>query len=390
MSRVVRVDKVIRGILVTPFEQFPGEIVIEDGIITEVVPGNRTRAGAEVMDFGDCFVCPGFVDLHIHGAGGSDVLDGSSLGLETMSRFLAAHGVTCFLGTVTTAPVEAMVRAIEVAAAAMSQAPAKPLSLRGIHLEGPHISVDKLGAQDPECVLSPENSPILQLIERFPGLIRTVTLAPEVPGAESLVQSLVSKGIKVSAGHSNASFDQVQQAFGWGVNRVTHLFNAMSQVHHRYPGLAVAALLNPNVYVELIADGVHVHPAMVQLACKVKGPERVCLITDSIRAAGLGDGTYTLGRLDVTVKGNQARLQSGALAGSVLTMDQAVRNVMSFAQVPLTGAVMMASYTPAEAVGLEDRVGSLDVGKDADIVVLNADLEVQMTLVRGVETFRRG
>lgn len=380
--------KIIRGVLVTPFQEFAGEVVVDDGTIVDVVAGAHERPGLDVVDFGDSFVCPGFVDIHIHGASGSDVLDGSAPALATMSRFLSAHGVTSFLGTVTTAPVESMASAVEVAAREVARGTNEAYSLRGIHLEGPHVSTDKLGAQDGESALAAVNSPILQLAKQHPGLIKTVTVAPEIPGAQALIEGLVALGVRVSAGHTDASFDLAQQAFGWGVNRLTHLFNAMRPIHHREPGLIVAALLNPSVYVEIIADGVHVHPAVVELVYRNKGPEGVCLITDSMRAAGLGEGTYTLGRLDVTVSGSEARLASGTLAGSVLTMDRAVRNAMGFTRAQLTDAVMMASLTPARAVGLDDQIGSLEAGKSADIVVLDRNLEVQMTMVRGAEVFR--
>lgn len=380
--------KVIRGVLVTPFQEFAGEVVVDGGTIVEVAAGTHARPGLEVVDLGDSYVCPGFVDIHIHGASGSDVLDGSLSALEEMSRFLSSHGVTSFLGTVTTAPVDSMVSAVEAAAAALSRQTDEVLSLRGVHLEGPHVSVDKLGAQDGESALAAVDSPILELVRRYPGVIKTVTVAPEVPGAQALIEELVSLGVHVSIGHTDASFELAQQAFCWGADRLTHVFNAMRPIHHREPGLIVASLLNPNVYVELIADGVHMHPAVVELVYRNKGPERVCLITDSMRAAGLEDGTYTLGRLEVKVVGNEARLASGTLAGSVLTMDQAVRNVTSFAKAALTDAVTMASLTPARAVGLDREVGSLEVGKSADIVVLNRDLKVEMTMIRGVEVFR--
>lgn len=387
--------KVIRGEIVTPFEQFTGEVVVDGATISGVVEGVSGASDAEELSFPDCYVCPGFVDIHVHGASGSDILDCSPSAIESMSEFLVTRGVTSYLGTTTTAPMDMMSRAVEISYAYADAEPrdgtvSPALAFRGLHLEGPHVSMSKLGAQDGESVLTATASRIPELVRRFPGLIKTVTLAPEVVGAEALVRTLVSQGVHVSAGHTEASFDLAKNAFSWGIDRVTHLFNAMLPIHHRDPGLVTAALTDSGVFVELICDGVHVHPAVVKMVAGLKGPERVCLITDSMRATGLGDGTYTLGRLVVTVEGKSARLAGGALAGSVLTMDQAVRNVASIAQMSVKDAVMMATHTPATAVGLGRQIGSLQPGRSADIVVLDKDLQVQMTMIRGQEVYRPG
>lgn len=384
--------KVIRGEIVTPFSQFTGEVVIDGSVISDVVEGVFGASDEQMLSFPGCYVCPGFVDIHVHGASGSDILDCSPAAIESMSEFLITRGVTSYLATTTTAPMDLMSRAVEVAGAYAERldgtvSPAQ--ALRGLHLEGPHVSMSRLGAQDGESVLAATASEIPELVRRFPGLIKTVTLAPEVQGAEGLVRTLVSRGVSVSAGHTDASYELATEAFGWGINRVTHLFNAMQPIHHRNPGIVTAALTNNSVFVELICDGVHVHPAVVEMVARLKGPERICLVTDSMRATGLGDGTYTLGRLAVTVEGKQARLSGGALAGSVLTMDQAVRNMVSFTQAPVKDAVMMATHTPAAAIGLDGQIGSLQAGRSADIVVLDKDLQVQMTMIRGHEVYRR-
>lgn len=382
--------KVIRGTVVTPLEEFAGQVVVEDGVITEVAREIFDIPGAEVLSFDGCFICPGFVDLHIHGANGSDFMDCDPSAFESISRFLAFHGVTSYLGTTVTAAGGVLERTVELAYSILSRQDAGDTTgFRGLHVEGPHVSSARLGAQDGECVLSPVASPIPELVRRFPGAIRTVTVAPELKGAEPLVRTLASMGVRVSAGHTDASFEVANESFLWGIDRVTHLFNTMRPLHHREPGLVGAALTDSRVYVELIADGIHVHPAVLELVNKVKGPRRVCLITDSMRATGLAAGIYTLGRLTVKVDGGQARLESGALAGSVLTMDQAVRNMVSLAHVPLADAITMASYTPACAIGLDGLVGSLKKGKSADIVVLNRELQVEVTMRRGREVYRR-
>jgi N-acetylglucosamine-6-phosphate deacetylase len=386
----IAVTKVLRGTVVTPFEEFAGQVVVEGRVIKEVGRETCDVPGAEVLSLPDCFICPGFVDLHIHGANGSDFMDCDPSAFESISRFLAVHGVTSYLGTTVTSPGDALERTVELSHSILSgQCAGAATGFRGLHVEGPHVSSTRLGAQDGECALPPSASPIPELVRRFPGAIRTVTVAPELPGAESLVRTLTSMGVRVSAGHTDASFELAKEAFQWGVDRVTHLFNAMRPLHHREPGLVGAALTDRKTYVELIADGVHVHPAVLELVYRLKGPRRVCLITDSIRATGLAAGTYTLGRLMVTVDGGQARLESGALAGSVLRMDQAVRNMVSLACVPLAHAIAMASYTPARAVGLHGLVGSLEKGKSADIVVLNRELQVEMTMLCGQEVYWR-
>lgn len=386
----VTLTKVIRGTVITPLEEFAGQVVVEDGVIKEVAREISDITGAEVLSFSDCFVCPGFVDLHIHGTNGSDFMDCDPSAFESISGFLASHGVTSYLGTTVTAPCGDLERTVELAHSILSHRGAGDATgFRGLHVEGPHVSSERLGAQDGECVLSPVASPVPELVRRFPGVIRTVTVAPELLGAESLIRTLASMGVRVSAGHTDAAFEVAKESFLWGVDRVTHLFNAMRPLHHREPGLVGAALTDSNIYVELIADAVHVHPAVLELVYRVKGPQRVCLVTDSMRATGLAAGSYTLGRLTVKVDGGQARLDSGALAGSVLTMDQAVRNMVSLAHVPLADAVTMASCTPARAVGLDGLVGSLEQGKSADIVVMNRELQVEMTMRRGREVYRK-
>jgi N-acetylglucosamine-6-phosphate deacetylase len=224
---------------------------------------------------------------------------------------------------------------------------------------------------------------VLELVRQYPGVVKTITLAPEIPGADELISGLISRGIRVSAGHTGATLDEAQRGFDKGINRISHLFNAMPPIHHREPGIITAALLDERVFVELIPDGIHVNSRVLKLVVRAKQADRICLISDAMMAAGLGDGSYHLGRLDVMVRDNAARLSSGALAGSIIGMDQGVRNMVELADCSLPQAVAMASCNPALALGVDKITGSLEPGKQADIVVLNQQLQVVMTMIQG-------
>jgi len=242
--------------------------------------------------------------------------------------------------------------------------------LYGIHLESLCISKKFRGEQNLRYIKEDVNF-LRNLVRDYPSVIKNVTIAPELNGCEKLVKELISQKIYVSAGHTGADFSMALKAFNWGINRVTHLFNAMPPIHHRSPGIVTAALLDKRVFVEIIPNGVHLHPAMLDLIGRLKGEDRVCLITDSIRETGLKDGKYSLGGQEVIVQGKEARLLDGTLAGSVVSMDQAVRNIISFTGVSMQKAIEMASYTPACAIGLDKITGSLEKGKQADIIILD-------------------
>jgi N-acetylglucosamine-6-phosphate deacetylase len=374
------------GIVVTPWEVFPrADVLLEDGRITGVGPGLAAVAEGEVIDAEGRLVAPGFIDIHVHGSAGHDTMDGTREAICGMAAFFAAHGVTSFCPTTMTVSREAILQSVRAVYECQQQplVGAQPL---GVHLEGPYINAAKKGAQ-PEQFVRPA---AVEEYEAFFALgnIRLISLAPEVEANRALIAFARRRGASVAVGHSAASYEQVVEAVQWGVNQSTHTFNQMEGLHHRKPGAVGAALLVEDIYAQLIADGIHLHPAIVDLVVRLKGPEKAVLVTDAIRGAGMPDGDYELGGQPIVVKDGAVRLADGTLAGSCLTMDAAVRNVATFADTPICEAIRMATLTPARSIGVADRKGSLEPGKDADIVLLSEELKVVSTMVRGEVVYR--
>ena len=385
------------GRLVTP------EGVIDDGLL--VIEGGKIAYAGPAANAGDALrgvtvveewdarggiICPGFIDGHVHGGGGADAMDASAEALVRMARAHAAHGTTALVATTMSAPHEQLLEVAHVVRKVQETATGGA-RLLGLHLEGPYINPERAGAHNPAWLRPPCPIELAQLAAVAGPAFRTITLAPELPGAETAIRWLVERAVSVSLGHTAATYEQAVAAVDAGARAATHLFNAMTGLHHRAPGCAGAALADARVRVELIADGVHVHPGALRLAYQCKGAAGVMLVTDCMRALGCPDGEYTLGDLPVVVREGQARLRDNpaALAGSLLTMDQAVRVMVQQVGVPLAEAVRMASLTPAEALGLAHRLGRLAAGFDADVVVLDPDLTTAMTIVAGEVVFRR-
>ena len=318
-------------------------------------------------------VAPGFIDLHIHGYGGHDTNSGESEELLALARLLPRYGVTAFVPTSVTASHEELLRVSRAVAEAVRAQGDRPRGARilGLHLEGPYINPEKAGAQNPAFIRRPSWEEFQAYWDASEGKIRTITVAPELPGALEFIKKAVKLGITVSIGHTAATYEETKAAIAAGARRATHLFNAMPPWHHRAPGVAAACLESSQVVVELIWDLVHVAPPMLRLAWHLAGSFRTALITDAIAAGGLPDGTYTLGGLAVEVKEGVPRLKNGALAGSTLTMDQAVRNAVNIG-IPLREALIMASLAPARACG-EPSIGVIRPGSRADFVVLTPE-----------------
>jgi N-acetylglucosamine-6-phosphate deacetylase len=351
---------------------------VEHGTIARVNPGRDPAA--DIVAAGT--IVPGFVDLQVNGAFGADLTSDGHRVAEVAAR-LPATGVTSFLPTLITSPFEAypgLMRAIRDAGQSATGA-----QILGVHLEGPYLSPLRPGAHNPALLRAIDVDEVARWADR--AIVRIVTLAPELPGALDAVRVLRGNGIVVSVGHSNATFDEAMAGFEAGITWGTHLFNAMSELKHREPGLP-GALLSAPVRCGLIADGIHVHPAMVKLAFRVKGAGGLTLITDAMAAMGMPPGCYRLGDREVFVDGATARLADGTLAGSILTMDQAVRNVIAFTGCSPAEAVAMASSTPARVLGLE-RKGTLAPGCDADLVILDQALRVTHTFVGGRSVYQR-
>jgi len=331
------------------------------------------------------WIVPGFIDLHTHGGAGSDMMDASADALQAMSSHLAQHGVTAFYPTTMAAPGDEISRTI--AAFTRSAAAIRTAVPLGIHLEGPYLSTDYRGTQPVELLRNPdplEYEPWLKS-----GAVRLITLAPEVPGSLELITRAVQLGIRVAIGHTNASHEQAVEAFDRGATQATHLFNGMPPLHHRAPGPVGAALSDDRVFAQLIPDGFHVHPAVMKLVIRAKGVHRTVLVSDANRGAGMPDGTYFLGQVRVHTKDGIARNDQGGLAGSTTSLDKGLRNAMHAAGLSLREAIPMVTSTPAAAMGLAARKGQLAPGMDADIVILDDDLNVKMTIVAGRVVFRR-
>jgi len=373
--------------LYTPVEEIQNPLlVIEDGLISEVssrsareVPGD-----ASLIDFGDAVLAPGFVDIHMHGGAGLDVMRASLSDLPRMGKFLIAHGVTGYFPTTVAAPLDAtyaalgrLADAIE-AAAANNSVQARPL---GIHLEGPFLSHKRRGVHPPEYLVNPTIEIFERLWQAARGQVRMLTIAPEIPGAMEVIAEAARRKVCVSIGHSDAEMPTAQDAVKAGARHATHTFNAMRPLDHRDPGIVGEVLTDDRISADIIVDGIHVSPPIVKLFLKMKGRERAVLITDAISATGMPDGRYQLGPIEVDVKDGKCT-SNGSLAGSVLTMDRAVKNVLQFSSWSLQDVVRAATLNPTRAVGLGQQ-GRLVPGAEASFTVLSPTGKVLKTIVCG-------
>ncbi|HKN70942.1 MAG TPA: N-acetylglucosamine-6-phosphate deacetylase [Terriglobales bacterium] len=396
------------GRLLTPTDAVEHPLVLVDqGRVLEISArsGRQTPAGISVSDFGDGVMAPGYVDLHIHGSAGYDVMDDSAEALPAIEQLLARHGVTSYFPTTVSAPMDTTLRALERLADAIENreqnnnkkddVKGRSLPL-GIHLEGPFISHAYRGVHPLENLLAPKLSTFEQFWQAARGRIRMMTIAPELEDAPEVIAEAARRGVCVSLGHSDADFEAAGRGIAAGARHATHTFNAMRPLDHRTvdhrtadhrsPGILGAVLTDRRVSADIIADGVHLDPAIVKLFAEAKGPEQTVLITDAISATGMPDGRYRLGSFEVDVRDGKC-MADGKLAGSVLTMDRAVRNLARFAEWDLPQAIAAASRNPARAAGIANK-GVLTVGADADFVVLSREGEVLRTFVGGVECFR--
>ncbi|MGA2000442.1 MAG: N-acetylglucosamine-6-phosphate deacetylase [Terriglobales bacterium] len=378
--------------LLTPLERISRPVlVIEDGVIAQVTSRDHGEvpAGAQVRDFPDAILAPGFIDIHIHGGAGHDVMTAHAAALEEIERSLVKHGVTSYFPTTVTAPLDDTYVALDRLAAAIETTSARKRngSLRaqplGIHLEGPFISHAKCGVHPTEHLQAPSLEVFDRLWQAARGKVSLMTVAPELPKAEYLIGEAARRGVCVSLGHSDSLLAPVEAAIAAGARHATHTFNAMRALDHREPGILGAVLADERLTADIIADGIHVHPDVVRLFLRAKGFERAVLITDAISATGMGDGRYRLGGFEVEVRGERCE-HNGRLAGSVLTLDRAVRNAMQFTGCELQQGVRMATLNPARITGFAGRKGQLVEGADADIVVLTPEGQPMQTFVAGV------
>ena len=359
------------------------DVVVEGGRIAALEPaGTPETAGGEgdVLGVDGCYVVPGFVDIHFHGCMGADLCDAEPEALKEIARYEASRGVTSICPATMTYPED---RLSSIARIAAAFEPAEDeASLVGINMEGPFISPDKIGAQNPAYVQRCDAGMLRRVQEEAGGLVKLVDIAPEEPSAMEFVREVAAE-VRVSLAHTCTDYETAREAFAQGARHMTHLYNAMPGLHHRKPGPIAAAWEAPEATVELICDGVHVHEAMARLTFGLFGESRICLISDSMRATGLEDGTYDLGGQDVTVRGNVATLADGTIAGSVTDLAACVQHAVTAMNIPLEQALTAATITPAKAIGIDAERGSLAAGKTADIVVLDANLNVKHVILRG-------
>ncbi len=382
---------VTASLLLTPLKLIEQPmLVIEDGRIARLTSraASEIPAGA-VRDFPGAVLAPGFIDIHIHGGAGHDLMSADDSALAGIEHSLARHGVTSYFPTTVTAALgetlaalERLAAAVERSSAAMrsEKARARPL---GIHLEGPFLSHAKRGVHPPAHLQAPSLQVFERLWQAARGKVALMTIAPELPDAEIVIRAAADRGVCVSLGHSDSTLAPVQAAIAAGARHATHTFNAMRALDHREPGIAGAVLAEDRLTADIIADGVHVHPEIVRVFLRTKGVERAVLISDAISATGMGDGTYRLGGFEVRVSGQRCE-HEGRLAGSVLTLDRAVRNAMQFAGWDLPPSVRLATLNPAQVAGIAGRKGQLTEGADADIVVLSPDGHLIATFVGGI------
>lgn len=354
----------------------PGELTVSDGRFSADAPD-------ETVSLGGARVIPGMIDIHTHGHGGYESTEVDADGMTAMAKSYASVGTTSFMATMMSVPLEQLEACIDAAAAAKTACGKGCANILGVYLEGRYISLAKKGAHDPRYIAAPNPDELERLIERARPAGRFYTIcAPDIPGTEELVKRAVKLGATVSIGHSNATCAQCEECLGWGASCFTHLYNAMSGLNHRAPG-CVGAALSGDSYVELICDGVHVAPEAVKLAYRAKAKDKLVLVTDSAPAAGLPEGKYRMGGADVLVRDGAVFLEDGTLTGGSISLFEAMKNLTRFAGIPLEDAIPAATANPARLLGVYSEVGSLEVGKRADFIVLGADDSLRDVYVGG-------
>ncbi len=370
---------IINGKLILKDRILEGKALLYSDVIEGIVDADKVPAGAEVIDAAGKYVAPGLIDLHIHGYLGKDVCDGEEESIRTIAGGLVKNGVTGFLPTTMTVDMKVITKALECCRGLMEESKTwNGTTILGCHAEGPFINPKKKGAQDPQYILKPD----AKFVKKYADVIRVISLAPEMDeDFEAIKEIRRDTDVVISMGHTDADYQTAMASTTVGVRHATHLFNAMSALAHRNPGV-VGAALNSDVSTELIVDTFHVNPALYELVYKMKG-RKLCFITDCLPAGGLPEGEYTLGGQKFISKGIECRLLDGTIAGSILKLNKGVWNVYTNTSIPLNECVNCASLNPATAIGIADKKGSLEVGKDADIIITDNEFNVEKTIIGG-------
>lgn len=356
-------------------------IIVENGRIKQIGGNFSFSPSDHVIDAADQMIAPGFIDLHIQGAGGADILDATPEAVRTIAKTCARYGVTGFLATTKCFP-QADNTHLTIAAEFEGNLSGSA-ELLGIHIEGPFISPKRLGMIQIDNVSSPSMDFLRELNELCREKLRMMTIAPEIEGNRELIENLVRMDIIPSFGHSDASYDETVKGFEYGIRHVTHLYNAMRSIHHRDPGPVPAIFDKDNVIAQVICDGAHIHPSVIRFTLNELGGKRFVLITDGMNALGLPDGTYRYDALEFSSIDGIARYHDGRLMGTATSMNILIKRCIEFTNFPLSTVINAASLIPAQVLGIDKRKGSLEIGKDADIVILNEDFSVWKTIIAG-------
>lgn len=378
LGRCVLSDRILpRGLVVTEGESI---LSVSDCANTAV------DSDFETFDLGENYIAPGFIDLHFHGALGHDILSADIESFRVMASFLARGGVTGFVGATMSTSVDHLIRIMEEVKAAKTEA--LPSEILGIYIEGPFFNIDKKGAHNARFIAHLDGDETKRLLDAVVGLTAIFPLAPEIPQFKNLIPELKRRGIIAAIGHSNATYSVANESFKAGVSHATHLFNAMRGFHHREPGVVGAILDSKTVTSEIIADGVHVHPASLRIALKQMGVERLCLVTDAVRVSGLGDGMFDVEDTQVCVQGEKAVLsESNTLAGGVISLNKAMKNVAEWCDLSVPEVVRMVTLNPARILGLEERIGQLKEGIQANLVFFDSEYNIKKTIFKGQEVY---
>jgi N-acetylglucosamine-6-phosphate deacetylase len=376
------------GKIITPFRIIDeGNILLEDGIISGLGKSSEIKPSQDFrkIDVTGKLVCPGFADLLVHGGAGHGFADDNEESIEKISAYFLQHGSTTMLASLFAKPEKLLLQDLKRVADYIENHPRS--NIRGIHMEGPYLNRQFKGAMNQNYLWKPDVESWEKIWKASKGHIKIMTIAPELPNAVEVMRAAAQVGVVLSIGHSMANYDEVLNAIDNGAAHVTHIFNAMKPFHHRTPGIVLGSLMHNELKIELIADTLHVHPAVIQLLLKLKGASGIILVSDSIRAGGMHEGEYEFADQKIFMKGKKAFLEDGTLAGSTLTLNLAVKNMVTEAGAKITEAVRMASLNAVKVLDLDHKKGILAVGKDADIVVLNGDYKVELTILNGNVVF---
>ncbi|PRX30473.1 N-acetylglucosamine-6-phosphate deacetylase [Orenia metallireducens] len=376
---------IINGKIIMEESIMEDQAIVFDNKIIDIIDKEQLKEdlNLDLIDVGGRYVAPGFIDLHIHGAGGRDTMDASIEALTDISSIILETGVTAFLPTTMTMDKENIYQALNIIRDSMDSN-LQGAKILGAHLEGPFINKKYKGAQDAKYIQKPS----YEFIKDYLDIIKIITLAPEVDQGYGFISKMKEHDIVLSMGHSNATYEEAMEAIKRGISHATHIFNAMTPLHHREPGV-VGSVFASNITCELIADKIHVHPGIFQMLVDIKGEDRVVLISDSMRAACMRDGVYDLGGQQVRVKDGSARLTDNTLAGSVLTLNQALKNIIEHTELSLIDAIKMVTLNQAKLIGIDKYKGSIKKGKDADVVVFDKEVNISLTIVEGEILYRK-